>query len=149
LPLAQSQTATNQASDERAIVERFVHALAARDQQAALGLYEPDAEWEVHVPGGDGLQRGVGQIGELLRPWFTGRDGFDIAEYQLVGQGTMVALRWELHWRDELEGAPCISHQSHFFDVRGGRIHRHWLYCSGVRVYQVADDHRHGDHSSA
>src|SRR5436309_2267708 len=138
-----SKQQTEEASSERATVERFVRALAARDQEGALALYEPQAEWEVHVPGGDGVQQGVGEIGELLRPWFTGRDGFEVAQYQLVDQDGTVALRWELHWRDELDGAPCVSHQSHFFDVRQTRIHRHWLYCSGVRVYQAA--HQHGN----
>ena len=141
MALATTQAQTAPASAERQTVERFVRALAERDQQAALALYEPAADWEVHVPGGDGLQHGVGEIGELLRPWFTGRDGFEVARYQLVDQGESVALRWELHWRDELDGAPCVSHQSHFFDVRNGRIHRHWLYCSGVRVVQP--EHRH------
>src|SRR2546423_9773812 len=76
MALATTQAQTAPASAERQTVERFVRALAERDQQAALALYEPAADWEVHVPGGDGLQHGVGEIGELLRPWFTGRDGF-------------------------------------------------------------------------
>jgi len=63
-------------------------------------------------------------------------DGFEIAGYRLVSEGDLVALRWELHWRDDEDGAPCLSHQSHFFEVANDRIRRHWMYCSGVHVYE-------------
>ena len=122
-------------------VERFVDALRHRDLQAAVELYEPDAKWEVHVPGGDGEQVGTDQIADLMDPWFTARDGFEIAGYRLVSEGDLVALRWELHWRDDEGGAPCLSHQSHFFEVANDRIRRHWMYCSGVHVYEPLHEH--------
>jgi hypothetical protein len=125
------------ASDGRATVERFVEALGARDLAAAMALYDPEATWEVHVPGGDGLQEGVAEIAALMDPWFTGRDGFAIERWRLIGDGPVIALQWELHWRDAADGAPCISHQSHVFEVRDGLIQRHWLYCSGVRVFDL------------
>jgi limonene-1,2-epoxide hydrolase len=121
-------------SSEGAVVEQFVAALRQRDLARALALYSPTARWEVHVPSGDGLQQGVEEIAALLDPWFTGRDGFAVARYRIAGDGPVQALQWELHWRDAAGGAPCVSHQSHFFEVRGGRIEQHWLYCSGVRV---------------
>jgi hypothetical protein len=124
--------------DERTTVERFVEALGRRDLAAAMTLYDPAATWEVHVPGGDGLQAGVDEIAALMEPWFTGRDGFAIERRRLVGDGPTIALQWELRWRDAADGAPCVSHQSHFFEVRDGLIQRHWLYCSGVRVFDPA-----------
>jgi ketosteroid isomerase-like protein len=136
-------------SDGRVTIERFVEALAARDLAAALALYEPEAVWEVHVPGGDGYQQGIEEIADLLDPWFTGRDGFEVARYRVVDQSDTVALQWELHWRDKEDGAPCISHQSHFFEVQDGRIHRHWLYCSGVRVYELEREHDGVEHFAA
>lgn len=123
-------------SEARAAVERYVAALAARDLTAAMEIYAPDAIWEVHVPGDDGLQEGPAEIAALLELWFTGRDGFTVARHRLVEQDDILALQWQLAWRDEADGAPCTSHQSHFFAVRDGLIQQHWLYCSGVRVYE-------------
>jgi limonene-1,2-epoxide hydrolase len=124
-------------------VEKFVDALRHRDLQAATQLYEPNAVWEVHVPGGDGEQVGHEQIADLMDPWFTARDGFEIAGYRVISDGGLAALRWELHWRDEHHGAPCISHQSHFFEIAEDRIRRHWMYCSGVHVLAPVDAHGH------
>jgi ketosteroid isomerase-like protein len=138
---------TGETSEACTTVERFIKALGARDLKGTLATYAPDAVWEVHVPGGDGLQRGVDEIGLLLAPYYIDRDGFDVAEYRILDRADTVALRCELHWLDARDGAPCVSHQSHFFEVRGGRIQRHWLYCSGVRVYAAAG-HRHSPHGS-
>jgi limonene-1,2-epoxide hydrolase len=116
------------------IIEQFVEALRQRDLAAVLALYAPDATWEVHVPGGDGLQQGPAEIADLMDPWFTGRAGFTIARHRLVGADSTWALQWELRWRDAVDGEPCTCHQSHFFEVRDGLIACHWLYCAGVRV---------------
>ena len=137
MSVAGSDQPAAQTSDELQTVERFLQALGACDLEATLALYAPDAVWEVHVPGGDGLERGPEEIGQVLVPFYISRDGFEIARYRLVDQPGVVALQCELHWRDAEDGAPCISHQSHFFEVENGRIQRHWLYCSGVRVYEA------------
>jgi ketosteroid isomerase-like protein len=120
-------------------VEQFVEALRRRDLAAVLALYAPDATWEVHVPGGDGLQHGPAEIADLMDPWFTGRAGFTIARHRLVSADSTWALQWELHWLDAVDGTPCTCHQSHFFEVRDGLIARHWLYCAGVRVEAATD----------
>jgi ketosteroid isomerase-like protein len=132
-------------TDPCATVERFIQALRARDLQATLDTYAPDAVWEVHVPGGDGLQQGPDEIGQVLVPFYISRDGFEVARHRMIEHGETVALQCELHWRDEQDGAPCVSHQSHFFEVRDDRIQRHWLYCSGVRVYETPAAQESGD----
>jgi limonene-1,2-epoxide hydrolase len=126
--------------EAKATIERFVAALGERDLAAAMALYHPDASWEVHVPGGDGLQEGVAEIAALMDPWFTGRAGFAVERSRIIGDGPTLALQWQLHWRDAADGAPCVSHQSHVFEVEDSLIRRHWLYCSGVRVYDLAPD---------
>jgi ketosteroid isomerase-like protein len=131
------ESPTTTATTDTDVVERFLQALGARDLQATLAAYAPDAVWEVHVPGGDGYQRGRDEIADLLVPFYTSRDGLEIARYRLIDQGGMVALQCEIHWRDGHDGAPCVSHQSHFFEVSDGLIQRHWLYCSGVRVHDA------------
>lgn len=122
-------------NDARATIERLVEALAAQDLDATLDLYAPDARWEFHVPGWDDERQGREAIAAQLIPWFILRDGYEIAGYQLIQEGPVVALRWEQHWRDAGDGAPCTCHQSHFFDVEEGRIRRHWMYCSGVTAH--------------
>jgi hypothetical protein len=123
-------------SDSIATIERLVNTLADQDLDATLQLYSPHATWEIHVPGWDALLRGHEQIASRYIPWFINRDGYEIVGYQVIGQGEVVALRWEQHWRDDRDGAPCTCHQSHFFDVREGLIERHWMYCSGVTVWE-------------
>jgi hypothetical protein len=121
----------------RATVEQFVTALAARDLAAAMRLYAPAATWEVHVPDMDDLLDDPSAIAARMDPWFTGRDGFLVARHRVIGDGPELALQWELHWRDAHDGAPCVSHQTHVFEVADGLIERHWLYCAGVRVYDL------------
>src|SRR5690349_1894605 len=58
------------ATTERAVIERFVAALAARDRAAATALYAPDALFEAHVPGWDPIVEGPAEIGELLDDFF-------------------------------------------------------------------------------
>ena len=118
----------------RATIERLIETLAAQDLDATLALFAPDALWEAHVPGWDTQMRGREEIAERLIPWFIARDDYEIAGYQLAGEGETVALRWEQHWRDAHDGAPCICHQSHFFTVHDGQITRQWMYCAGVNV---------------
>jgi ketosteroid isomerase-like protein len=57
MSVAESNETVN-LGDECITVERFIQALAARDLKATVDLYAADATWEVHVPGGDGLQQG-------------------------------------------------------------------------------------------
>lgn len=133
----------------RETVERFVAALADRDLPAAMRLYAPAATWEVHTPGTDGRLDGPSEIAGRMDPWFTGRDGFTVARHRAIGDGPVVALQWELHWRDAQDGAPCVSHQSHVFEVVGGLIERHWLYCSGVRVYDLPAEGEDADVATA
>jgi ketosteroid isomerase-like protein len=129
-------------SDELATIERFVKALGACDLDAIMARYEQDAVLEAHIPPGDGHEQGIRRIAHLMETWYTGRtDTFEIS-HRLINQGSTVALSCELHWREEEDGEPllCVSNQSHFFEVSGSRIQRHWLCCSGVRAYSLADE---------
>ena len=108
-------------SAAREVTERFV------------AVYAPGAVWGVHVPGWDGLLTDAADI-RALHASFFGREEFRIDRYQLVAEGNTVALRWSLGWRDRKDGAPCVSFQSHFFEVADGLIRRHGMYCAGVRV---------------
>jgi ketosteroid isomerase-like protein len=128
-------TAPTAPSEARATIERLIEALAAQNLDAALALFAPDAIWEAHVPGWDTVMQGRDEIAERLIPWFITRDGYEIVGYQVAGEADTVALRWEQHWRDAHDGAPCVCHQSHFFTVRAGHITRQWMYCAGVNVY--------------
>ena len=136
MSLAESKQLTDETGAPCTTVERFIRALGARDLKATLATYASDAVWDVHVPGGDGYQQGPDEIADLLIPFYISREGFEVAQYRMVDREGTVALQCELHWRDKKDGAPCVSHQSHFFEVQDGRIQRHWLYCSGVRVYE-------------
>ena len=108
----------------RATSERLIEALAAQDRDATLALFAPDAVWEAQVPGWDLVMQGRDELIERLLPWFITRAGYEIVGYQLAGEGDTVALRWEQHWRDSHDGAPCVCHQSHFFTVHDGQITR-------------------------
>ena len=120
-------------SRAREVVERFVRAMEHQDLAAVVALYAPDAAWEVHVPGWDAAVTDRAELRELHEGFF-GRDEFRVEGCQLVEEGTTMALRWGLTWRDREDGAPCLSFQSHFCEVAGDRIRRHRMYCTGVRV---------------
>jgi ketosteroid isomerase-like protein len=124
------------ATTERAVVERFVAALARRDRAAATALYAPDAVFEAHVPGGDPVVEGHAEIGELLEDFFIGRDGFRVERSEIVAEGQTAALNFDLRWRADGDGAPCLCFQSHAFAVADGQIRLHRMYCAGVRVFR-------------
>lgn len=118
---------------ERAVVERFMAALAARDGAAALALYSPDARFEAHVPGWDPVVEGPEAIGDLLQGFFLDRDGFRVTRSEVVADGRAAALNFDLAWRAADDGTPCRCFQSHAFTIAGGRIRHQRMYCAGVR----------------
>lgn len=121
----------------RDVIERYVELTAAQDLSGIVALYAPDARWDVHVPGWDTTADRPAAIEELQYDLFVhNRDAFAVDDYQLLADGDAVALRWDLSWRDRQDGARCLCFQSHFFRVRDGRIHRHQMYCAGVRAYE-------------
>jgi len=122
-------------------VKQFVRLMEQQDLAGVVALYAPDALWEVHVPGWDDLLDDPRDMFALHQDFF-GRDQFRIDRHQLIGSGDSVALNWDLGWRDRAHGLPAASFQSHVFDVHGGRIHRHRMYCAGVRVYEPISDAR-------
>jgi limonene-1,2-epoxide hydrolase len=124
------------ATSERAVVERFVAALAARDREAATALYAPGAQFEVHVPGWDTVVEDPAEIGDLLDHFFIGRAGFRVDRSEIVAEGALAALNFDLQWRAGEEGAPCRSFQSHAFALADGQIRVHRMYCAGVRVFR-------------
>src|SRR5688572_22247074 len=124
------------ATTERAVVERFVAALASRDRAAATALYASDAQFEVHVPGWDPVVEGPGEIGDLLDDFFIGRDGFKVNRSEILAEGQTAALNFDLQWRAAEDGAPCLCFQSHAFALADGQIHLHRMYCAGVRVFR-------------
>jgi ketosteroid isomerase-like protein len=126
-------TTTSQARD---LIGRYVELIAAQDLDGVVGLYAPDAHWEVHVPGWDTTADHSAAIEDFQYRFFVhNRDAFAVDGHQLVADGDAVALRWDLSWRDRQGGAHCVSFQSHFFQIRNGLIHRHQMYCAGVRAY--------------
>jgi ketosteroid isomerase-like protein len=127
--------ATQQRSIANSTVHQLIEALQEQDLDAALALYASDAEWEIHVPGWDTDRVGQEEIAERLVPWFMQRDNYEVVGYSLIEQGNTVALRWEQHWTDGEDGAPCTCHQSHFFEVNHGLVRRHWMYCAGVMAH--------------
>ena len=124
------------ATTERAVVERFVAALVVRDRAAATALYAPDAQFEAHVPGWDPVVEGPSEIGDLLDDFFIGRDGFRVDRSEILAEGQLASLNFDLQWRSAEDGAPCLSFQSHAFALRDGQIRLHRMYCAGVRVFR-------------
>jgi len=116
------------------VAERFVAAIAARDLGAAMALYAPEATFEAHVPGWDVSVDEPADVSGLLDDFLIGRDGFRVLRYRVIGEEGAAALRCDLQWHDEEDGAPCLCYQSHFFEVAGDRIRYHHMYCAGVRV---------------
>ncbi len=121
------------ASSEKDAVARFVRLMVDQDLDGVVALYGPGSTWEVHVPGWDTVLSDPAEMLPLHRDFF-GRDHFSVDEHQILGDGGAVALRWNLSWIDRDDGAACTSFQSHFFEIRGSSIHRHRMYCSGVRA---------------
>ena len=122
------------ATAENSTIERFVQALGDRSVASALELYRPGAVFEPHVPGWDGLTDDRDEMGALLHDFFTSRDGFRVVDRQIIRQGDIAALRFDLRWRDADSGEPCLCFQSHFFELEDERIRLHRMYCAGVRI---------------
>jgi ketosteroid isomerase-like protein len=117
----------------RDTVTRFVELMEDQDLSGVVDLYAPGAVWEVHVPGWDGVVTESGEMLSLHEEFF-GRVDFAVDGYQLIESGNSAALRWDLSWRDREDGGARVSFQSHFFEIDGGRILRHRMYCAGVRI---------------
>jgi hypothetical protein len=116
------------------VMEQFVAAIAARDLQATMALYTPDARFEAHVPGWDVTVDEPRDVSALLDDFLIGRDGFRVQRYRVIGEEDSAALRCDLEWRDADDGAPCQCFQAHFFELEGRSIRFHHMYCAGVRV---------------
>lgn len=123
------------------VIERFLDRMAAQDLAGVAALYADDAVWEALVPGWDGVVSSAADRRELHESFF-GRDHFAIERSQIVREGPQIALLWDLSWRDRQDAARCTSFQSHFFEIRHGRIQCHRMHCAGVRV---AGDDEGGD----
>src|SRR5215208_1398429 len=122
-------------ADSRGVVERFVELIAAQDLDGLVALYAPDALWEVHVPGWDGVASRSEEARDFHHGFFVQNwDVFTVDDYRLIADGDAVALRWTLSWRDRQDGAHRVSFQSHVFEVVNGLIHRHHMYYAGGRA---------------
>jgi hypothetical protein len=117
-----------------ATIEAFVQRMIEQDLTGVVGLYGPNAVWEVHVPSWDGKTSDPDEIFDLHQGYF-GRLDFRVVDYDIITENDLVGLRWDLEWTDRDDGAPCASFQSHFFQVHDNQIRRHWMYCAGVRAY--------------
>jgi hypothetical protein len=127
-------TTTVPAGRTQVVVEHLIGLLTEQVLDGVVDLYAPDATWEIHVPDWDGFVTDPAEMRELYAEFF-GHDAFRVERRQIVAEGGTVALRWDLSWRDPTDGATCVSFQSHFFEVEGERIHRHAMYCAGVRAF--------------
>jgi len=107
--------------------------MADQDLNGVVALYGPDSGWEAHVPGWDGVLTDPEEMLHLHQDFF-GRQDFAVDRRQILSEGDDVALRWDLSWIDRTDGAECTSFQSHFFEIRDAHIHRHRMYCAGVRA---------------
>ena len=117
-----------------ATIEAFVQRMIDQDLAGVVGLYGPNAVWEVHAPNWDGTTSDPDEILDLHQGYF-GRLNFRVVDYDIIFENDLVGLRWDLEWTDRDDGAPCASFQSHFFQVHDNQIRRHWMYCAGVRAY--------------
>jgi ketosteroid isomerase-like protein len=97
-------------TEPRAVIERFVDRIAAQDLDGVVALYGPDALWEVHVPGWDGVANHPAALYELHHGYFVqNRDAFSVDGYQLLADGDAIALRWDLSWRESRRWSPIES----------------------------------------
>jgi hypothetical protein len=121
-------------SGPAATIEKFVQLMIDQDLPGVVGLYGPDAVWEVHVPSWDDKTADPCEMLDLHQGYF-GRLDFRVVDYDIIAENDLVGLRWDLEWIDRDDGASCASFQSHFFQVHDNQIRRHWMYCAGVRAY--------------
>jgi hypothetical protein len=117
-----------------ATIEAFVQLMIDQDLAGVVGLYGPNAVWEVHVPSWDGTTSDPVEILGLHQGYF-GRLNSRVVDYDIISENDLVGLRWDLEWTDRDDGTPCASFQSHFFQIHDNQIRRHWMYCAGVRAY--------------
>jgi hypothetical protein len=131
----ETTTANAIKSGPAATIETFVQRMIDQDLVGVVGLYGPNAVWEVHVPSWDGTTSDPDEILDLHQGYF-GHLDFRVVDYDIIAENYLVGLRWDLEWTDRDDGAPCASFQSHFFQVHDNQIRRHWMYCAGVRAYE-------------
>jgi len=107
------------------VVRRIFNAVARRDGEAALALYDPDFEWDFsRVPWGDvagpGVYRGRDALPRVYRDWHSAWENYEENLEELIEVGEHVISVLTAQGRGRASGVEVEMTTAGVWTVRGG-----------------------------
>ena len=124
-------------SDNVAVVRRAWEAWLARDNEAALALYDPEVDLD--FTGGNqaaaiyGRYKGLDGVREFFRDWLATWENYSSEIEELIGAGDEVLALMHEWGRGRQSGVPVDFRQVHVWTLRDGRLLR-------LRVYATREE---------
>jgi hypothetical protein len=116
-----------------AIVEAFVHAIASKERDALVALFDPDVDFRGLTPGSEWRATDPDQVAEIiLGSWFEPTD--HVRDVVRISTGAVVG-RHSLRYRFRVENADGMHEveQQGYLSISAGRITRMSVVCSGFQ----------------
>ena len=120
---------TVQATD---VAERFLAALSHRDFGELAATFVEDGVLRGLVPSTLREEHGNRAVAGRFRFWFDDVEGFEVVESGVDMLADVVRIRWRVVGFDP-ELGPCVTEQTAYAGLDGGRIAWMNLVCSGDR----------------
>jgi hypothetical protein len=114
--------------------EQLVAGIAAQDETAIADCFSEGAEFRALSPPGLRERSGSADAAALIAAWFGDATVLDLVETQTAEIGDRLHISYRFSGVED--GDSFIVEQHLFCVVRGGKIERADLLCSGFRPWQ-------------
>ncbi len=111
--------------------ERLVAGIAAQNEAAIAACLTDDVQFRALVPPGLRERNGAAEASALIAAWFGDSTTLDLAQTQVATVGDRLHISYRFTGVED--GEPYTVEQHLFCSVRGGKIERADLLCSGFR----------------
>jgi ketosteroid isomerase-like protein len=113
------------------VPEQLVAGIAARDASAIAACFTEDAQFRALIPPGLRERAGASEAATLIQGWFADSTELDLLELESeeIGDRSHIVYRFA----GVEGGAPYIVEQHLYCTIKGEKIERADLLCSGFR----------------
>jgi uncharacterized protein len=126
MAITQILSAMSEANVE--IVRRMYEAYLRGDNDAALGAFDPDVEFDVSIRPEAGIYRGPAGIAEAMRTWTGTWEDFRIEVKEIRDAGDRVLVADRQSGRGKGSGVPLDQETYTIYTMRDGKIvHAVWV----------------------